>query len=259
MTAGANTIWHVGDGRRIIAWFGAGAASAVAAKLTLHDNPDAIIAYCETNSEHPDNERFITDCEQWFGKSVTRLSSPEYLDTWHVWEDRSFISGIEGAPCTKALKRLPREAFQRPDDLHVFGYTADAADMKRYLRFRERWPKLETRAPLIKQGLTKQSCLAIIERAGVAPPAMYALGFVNNNCIPCPKATSPNYYAAIRLHFPEQFARMAKLSRKLNVRLTRIADERVFIDEIPADWPTNEPIAPSCDFLCQLAEQGLAA
>lgn len=239
---------------RTVAWYGAGAASAVAAKMALRADPEAIIAYCETNAEHPDNERFIADCVRWFNAPITRLSSGEYADTWDVWESRRFIAGIEGAPCTGILKRQPREEWQKPDDLHVFGYTADREDVERFERFRQRWPELKVAAPLITHGVTKAACLAMIQNAGIEPPVMYSLGFKNNNCIPCPKATSPNYWAAIRLHFPEQFERMVKLSRELGVRLTRIRDERIFIDEIPADWPTDDPIAPSCDFLCQLAE-----
>jgi len=42
------------------------------------------------------------------------------------------------------------------------------------------------------------------------------------------------------------------------VRLCRIKGERVFIDEIPADWPTTNPIAPACDFLCQIAVEDAA-
>ena len=51
---------------RTVCWFSAGAASAVAAKLVLRDVPDAVVAYCETGSEHPDNERFLADCSAWF-------------------------------------------------------------------------------------------------------------------------------------------------------------------------------------------------
>lgn len=244
---------------RVVVWFGAGAASAVAAKLTLREYPEAIVAYCETNAEHSDNERFTADCVRWFNAPVVRLSNSEYIDTWDVWEQRKYISGIEGAPCTGALKRRPREQFQRPDDLHVFGYTCDATDVERYERLKERWPELRTHAPLIEKGLDKAACLALVEGAGIKLPMMYGLGFSNNNCIPCPKATSPNYWAAIRLHFPEQFERMAVLSRQLGARLSRIHDERVFIDEIPADWPTLNPISPSCDFLCHIAEKDMAA
>ena len=58
----------------------------------------------------------------------------------------------------------------------------------------------------------------------------------------------------MRREFPQQFERMSKLSRELDVRLSRIGGERVFIDEIPADWPVTDPVQPYCDFLCQLSE-----
>jgi hypothetical protein len=240
---------------RVVVWFSCGAASAVAAKLVLADCPEAVLAYCETNAEHPDNERFMADCEAWLGKSVTRLSSAEYVDTWHVWEDRRYLAGIAGAPCTGALKKAPRIAFQKCGDIHVFGYTSDEND--RAALFCRNNPDLIAQFPLIRRGINKEACLAMLEGAGIALPIMYALGFHNNNCIPCPKATSPNYWAAMRTHFPAEFDRMAKLSRELGARLARVNDERVFIDEIPADWPTLNPIAPACDFLCHIAEQDL--
>ena len=97
----------------------------------------------------------------------------------------------------------------------------------------------------------------MIMDAGIAPPRVYAMGFHNANCIPCVKATSPDYWALIRREFPEQFERAAKLSRDIGCRLARINDERVFIDEIPLDQPVTDPIAPACDFLCHIAGQDL--
>jgi hypothetical protein len=217
------------------------------------------IAYCETNSEHPDNERFPRDYERWWGAEVIRLRSDEYDDTWDVWERRGYIAGNDGAPCTGLLKVSPRHAFQFPDDVHVFGYTCDKTDQARAKRLAETFFELTIENPLIVAGLAKRACLAIVQGAGIALPVMYLLGFPNNNCIPCGKATSPNYWAAMRLHFPTQFWRMASLSRRLGARLTRINDERIFIDEIPEDWPVLNPIAPACDFLCHLAAQDLAA
>lgn len=247
---------------RVVVWFSCGAASAVAAKLTLRDFPEAVLAYCETNAEHPDNERFMADCVKWFNAPVQRLSSTEYIDTWHVWEDRRYIAGIAGAPCTGALKRLPREQFQRPDDVHVFGYTADEEDRAKLFKLNN--PTLTCAFPLITKGLNKKACLAMVQGAGIALPVMYGLGFHNNNCIPCPKASSPNYWAAIRKHFPAEFERMANLSRELNARLVILGREdekniRGFIDEVPAGQSTLNPIAPACDFLCHIAEQDLEA
>lgn len=244
--------------RRRVRWFGCGAASATAVALDLKAHPGGVIAYCETRAEHPDNERFLRDCERWWGAEVVRLHSDEYDDTWDVWERRSYIAGNSGAPCTGLLKVSPRHAFQFADDIHVFGYTCDATDQARAQRLAETFFELTVENPLIEAGLDKAACLAIVLGAGIALPAMYLLGFPNNNCIPCPKATSPNYWSAMRLHFPVQFLRMATLSRRLGARLTRVNNRRIFIDEIPKDWPTLDPIAPACDFLCHLAAQDLA-
>ena len=239
--------------RRHIIWFSRGAASAVAAKLWLRDNPDAEVVTCETGAEDADNDRFEADCAAWFGKPVIRIKSPDYVDTWDVWTKRKAMSFPAGAPCTLELKLKPRLAYQRPTDVQVFGYTADAADVTRAASFRQRFFEVDMRAPLIDRGITKAGCLAMLQDAGIVPPKTYAQGLPNANCIPCPKATSPDYWALIRKEWPEHFERAAALSRKLGVRLTRIKGERIFIDEIPADWPTLNPIAPACDFMCALS------
>lgn len=235
---------------RILSWFSCGAASAIATKLC----PDAEPVYCETGAEHPDNERFLAACEAWFGKPVMRLKSERYADTWDVWTRRRYLAGIDGALCTTELKVMPRLAYQRPDDIHVFGYTADASDMARANRLRMNYPELTIRTPLIEKGITKAACIDMVARAGLRVPMMYDLGFHNNNCVPCVKATSPDYWALVRLRFPAEFSRMASLSRELDVRLCRLAGERRFIDEIPPDHPILDPVQPSCDFLCAIAE-----
>jgi 3'-phosphoadenosine 5'-phosphosulfate sulfotransferase (PAPS reductase)/FAD synthetase len=248
---------------RNIVWFSCGAASAVAANLTARAGGNVVLAYCETGAEHPDNERFLADVGRWTGQTVTRLRSEKYASTWDVWEQRRWLSGVQGALCTVELKVIPRINFQRPHDVHVFGYTADLRDVTRAARLRANYPELTIETPLIERGLRKAECLAMVERAGIALPPMYAMGFQNNNCIPCVKATSPDYWALVRQRFPAEFERMATLSRELGVRLSRLPDpdnpqgRRIFIDEIPADWPTTNPIQPSCDFLCHIAEHDL--
>ena len=242
---------------RTLIWYSCGAASAVAARMTLSVTPEAEPVYCETGAEHEDSKRFMADCERWFGKPITTLRSDEYADTWDVWERTRWLAGINGARCTTELKVKPRLAFQRPDDVHVFGYTADGPDCDRADKLRANYPELTIHTPLIDAGLTKHAVLAMVQDAGIAIPVPYKLGFQNNNCKTCVKATSPDYWSLVRKSYPEDFDRMAKLSRELDVRLTRIRDVRTFIDEIPADWPTTAPIQPSCDFLCVIAEQDM--
>lgn len=243
---------------RTVCHFSCGAASAVATKLALASNHDAIAVYAETGAEDSDNLRFLADCEKWFGISVIRLKNPKFRDTWDVWEKRKYIAGVAGAPCTGELKISPRLAFQKPDDIHIFGYTADSNDIRRAEAFRENWPDLQIRTPLIDKGINKAACLSMILKAGIEPPRTYAMGFPNANCIPCCKAQSPDYWALVRREYPMQFKRMDDLSRKLGAKLVKIKGERVFVGDIPEDWPVTEPIAPECDFLCQMAEQDIA-
>ena len=246
---------------RILCHFSCGAASAVATKITLSENPNAeiVIVYAETGSEDPDNLRFLKDCEKWFAHPVTRLRNEKYTDTWDVWEQKKYISGINGAPCTRALKIDVQQAFEIPGDRHIFGYTADSNDIKRANGFREHYPAMDMVTPLIDKGINKAACLAMIITAGIDPPITYAMGFPNANCIPCCKAQSPSYWSLVRQEYPIQFKRMTDLSRRLGAKLAVLKDERIFIDEIPLEHPVTKAIAPECDMLCHLAEQEINA
>lgn len=256
---------------RRLSWFSDGCASAVATKLTLRDHPDTEVVTCATGAEDEDNARFQADCVRWFNAPITTIKSEEYEDTWDCWEKTGWISGPKGARCTTELKVFPRIVFQRPDDIHVFGYTADAGDVARAKRMRETYPELTIETPLIDRGITKAACLAMIQAAGIAPPRTYAMGFHNANCLRsgCAKAVSPDYWALHRIHFPEGNARTAAICRKLGVKLAIVGREkqadgsvkniRAFIDDIPLDQPTLNPIAPACDFLCHIAEQDLGS
>lgn len=247
--------------RRTIAWWSTGAASAVMARMVLQSNRDAIIARCETNNEDPDNYRFEADVMRLLNNSVTILKSAKYESVPDVWHGERYMAGNDGAPCTREMKIKPRLAFQTPTDIHAFGYTADARDIERFETLKSNYPELTVLAPLIERGLTKAATMAMVEGWGIALPRSYAMGFPNANCLQsgCVKATSPDYWSLYRLRFPENFARTAAYAREIGARLTRIKDVRIFIDDIPADWPTTNPIVPACDFLCHLAAQDLEA
>jgi hypothetical protein len=242
---------------RTIIWWSTGAASAVAASLVIRSHPEAIIARCETDNEDPDNYRFEAEVMRFLGRSVTLLKSEKYASVWDVWQGERYMAGIHGAPCTREMKMAPRLAFQKPTDNHAFGYTADAADKKRFDRLVANYPEMKVVAPLIDRGVTKTACLAIVKRWGIDLPRSYAMGFPNANCLQtgCVKATSPDYWALYRQRFPEAFARTAAYAREIGARLTRLAGKRAFIDEIPVAWPTTNPVVPACDFLCHIVAQ----
>jgi hypothetical protein len=239
---------------RVVSWFSHGAASAVATKIALARHVDVVVACIDTGSEHEDNDRFRADCEGWYGRDITVLKTEKYADTWDVFEKERYLVGPSGARCTAELKKKVRHAFERPDDLQVFGYTADLRDAKRAVRFVEQNPGVDMWAPLTELGLTKGDCLALVERAGIALPAMYELGYSNNNCIGCVKG-GMGYWNKVRIDFPDVFARMAAVERGLNHTVLRDGDEPLFLDELAPDRGNYKAEAVSdCSLDCQIIE-----
>lgn len=228
---------------RTVVWFSCGAASACAAKLAP---ADAHVVYCDTLAgEHPGNVDFLHAVEAWIGRPIEIIGSKRFLSIDDVFERTRYMAGIKGARCTVEMKKVPRFAYQRPDDVHVFGLTADEG--KRIAVFEKNNPELDLRWILRDSGVTKEDCYALVKGAGIPLPPMYGLGFKNNNCLGCVKATSAKYWDNTRHLFPEVFARRAAQSRELGVRLARYKGVRVFLDELPE---VNEDKTPEEDIEC---------
>ena len=226
--------------RRIV-WFSCGAASAVAAKIATDRYDNVAVVYCDLFSdEHPDNRRFFDDVQEWIGQPIRTIQSGKYSSVNDVFAARRYMAGIAGAPCTVEMKKVPRFAFQQPDDIHIFGFTSD--EQHRITRFDEYNPGLATQHILSENEVTKAGCLAEIEDAGIELPALYLLGYRNNNCLGCVKATSATYWNMIRRDFPDVFNLRAGQSREYGTRLTRVQGVRVFLDELPADYLPAEPM-----------------
>jgi hypothetical protein len=245
---------------RLVCWFSCGAASAVATKIALAENAgrlpvEVVRVYVE--EEHPDNERFAADCERWFGAPIRVLRDEIYgASIYGVFQKERYIAGVAGAACTRRLKKHVREAFERPGDRQVFGYTAEEQD--RADRFIDANSHVDLWPVLIEKGLGKADCLAMVERAGIELPAMYALGYRNNNCVGCVKGGA-GYWNKVRADFPEAFDRMATLSRSLGVRMMRNGEDRIFLDELQigaGDYPAEPEV--QCGIFCEMAERDYA-
>lgn len=240
---------------RTLIWWSTGAASAVMAQLMLREQPQAVVVRCDTNNEDPDNYRFEADVMRRLNTSVTIIKSDEFDSVREVWAKERYMNGIHGASCTRAMKVRPRLSFQHPTDIHAFGYTDDKSDKERFERLQANYPELVVRAPLIEQGINKANCLGIVERWGVALPRSYDMGFPNANCLQsgCVKG-GLSYWSRYRHYFPKEFAATAAQAREIGARLVKHKGKRIFIDEIPANYPMTNPIVPACDFLCSAME-----
>jgi hypothetical protein len=241
---------------RIVCWFSCGAASAIATKLAIAENAGKlplIIAYTEVLEEHPDNKRFLKECEQWFGQEIQILGNDFYDRSIYRVFEKNYIRTPKGAPCTRSLKKQVRERFEEPTDRQVFGYTAE--EQHRLDRFIDANNDVDIWCPLIDQGLRKEDCLAMLENANIELPMMYKLGYHNNNCIGCVKGGA-GYWNKIRVDFPQHFERMAKLERNIGASITKSKGERVYLDELPVDagdYPNEQSI--ECSIFCQMAEE----
>lgn len=244
---------------RTLVWFSCGAASAIAAKLAVEKYPaTAEICYCDTLAfEHPDNRRFLADVERWTGRTITILKSKRYTDIYDVFRKTRYLVGVNGARCTVELKKNVRKEYEAPGDRHIFGFTSE--EKHRIDRFEESEPTIQAEFPLFDAGISKAECYRRLAEAGIELPAMYKLGYNNNNCIGCVKGQS-GYWNKIRVDFPEAFQRMAVLERELNVAINKTEKggirQRVFLDELDPEAGRKIPMPDiECGVLCVKATE----
>ena len=128
--------------------------------------------------------------------------------------------------------------------------------------FRDRNPDVIIECPLIDAGLKKRDCIAMVERAGIRIPAMYELGFNNNNCIGCCKG-GQKYWGKIRAHFPDRFYAIADVQEEIGPGAYFLRDHktggRMRLRDLPADVGDVPEPEISCSFWCDIAEQDIRA
>lgn len=219
---------------RTIVWFSCGIASACAAKKAVELLERVEVVNCNMEKdEHPDSLRFRADVEHWIGQKILVIKSNIFERVDDVFAATRYMSGVEGARCTTEMKKIPRLHFSDPWDINVFGFTAD--ETGRIADFEINNPDLYLNWVLRDAGLKKSDCFEMVKAAGIEIPMMYKLGFKNNNCEGCVKATSPSYWNKTRKLFPEVFAQRATRSREIGCKLVRLHGERIFLDELPAN------------------------
>lgn len=201
---------------RVVCNFSCGAASAVATKMAITKygaTHEVVIQNALLKEEHPDNRRFLVDCERWFGRPVAILQDTKYgASAREVFRRKRYLVGRNGAPCTKILKRELLNAALRPDDLVILGYDAD--EQGRLDDWIDANNDKRCEAPLIDAGVGKEGALAIVSAAGIELPLMYRLGFHNANCIGCVKG-GMGYWNKVREHFPDDFEEMAQIQESI--------------------------------------------
>lgn len=238
-------------------WFSCGAASAVAAKLTLEKYADCDVRIINNPviEEDSDNQRFLRDVEKWLGVKIETAINPKFPDcsARTVWQKRKYMAGIKGAPCTYELKKQARYFWEKENkpDWHVLGFTAEEIDRHKRFVLTERKNTLPV---LIDAGITKQMCFEIIQNAGIELPRIYTLGYPNANCIGCVKVSSPTYWNHVRKIHPNVFAERERESLSIGARLVRHKGKRMFLSDLPHDAKGRDMKTlklPDCGIFCE--------
>ena len=225
----------VKTGQTIAVWFSCGAASYTALKLTLEKYPECKVLALNNpiKEEDEDNQRFLNDAAEKLGVKIISVLNNKYPDAScvDVWNDRSYMSGVGGAPCTGELKKKARQQWEKDNhvDWHVLGFTVD--EKKRHSNFvaGERENLLPV---LIDSNMTKGDCYKVVELDGLELPRIYKQGYPNANCIGCVKATSPTYWNHVRKIHPDVFQERAEQSERIGAKLVRVKGERILLKDL---------------------------
>jgi len=234
-----------------VSWFSSGVSSAVATKLAV--NALDKILYTHIDDQHEDTLRFVKDCELWFGKEVEILSAelPSVEASCRNAGGKGYINGIAGASCTKTLKRDVRKKWEREvgrDFRLCYYWGFDYGELSRVDRVHQSLPEYNHKFPLVEQKIGKVEAHEILKASGIKRPAMYELGYHNNNCIGCVKGGA-GYWNKIRQDFPEVFANRAKMEREIGASCMN----GLYLDELDENAGRhNAAILDDCGLLCEL-------
>lgn len=236
----------------VVSWFSAGVSSAVATKIMINEGGVDRIIYTHIDDQHPDTMRFVKDCEQWFGQEVEVLQSEKRTVETAILQagGRGYINGVAGAPCTRYLKRRVRKEWElsMPGVALTYVWGMDCTESARCDRLREAMPDQRHIFPLVDKSISKEHAHQILAASGIKRPAMYDLGYSNNNCVGCVKG-GMGYWNKIRVDFPEVFASRASLERAVGASCIN----GTFLDELdPEAGRHSPPVCEDCGIFCEL-------
>ena len=154
----------------IIAWFSCGVTSAVACKIALSLYENVRLYYIETGSCHPDNARFLSDCEKWYGQPIHTIRSDKYTCVSDVLRKKRYINGSTGAACTFELKKQVRYKLEKELgswDGQVWGFDYAPKEINRAIRLKQQYPDTKPLFPLIERQITKPDAMGMLWKAGI--------------------------------------------------------------------------------------------
>ena len=154
--------------QKIIAWFSCGITSAIACKLALdkYGKDKVIPIYIDINTAHPDNERFIRQCEGWYGTTILRRKSQKFNNQFEVIESYRDIKQFNETHCRLELKKKVRQAIEAEFNVEhqIFNYQFTLEEINKAIKFKQQYPTSKPLFPLIEEGIDKKGVIANLRK-----------------------------------------------------------------------------------------------
>lgn len=204
--------------KHIVSLSGGKDSTAMLLRMLEEGMPVDIILFCDTGMEFEGLYRHIDKLEQYIGRPITWLKSPqsfEYLMLEHTPKRKNpelegkvgfSWSGPRNRWCTAMLKTRIIDRYLRDlaKDYTLVQYIGIAADEPQRIR--------NLNYPLIDWGMTEADCLAYCKERGFDWDGLYDI-FHRVSCWCCP-LQSLDELRKLRKHFPELWERLRWLDKQ---------------------------------------------
>ena len=205
-----------------IVQFSGGAGSAMAAYLVAQKQPkkDIILLFHDVRGGHDEDiYRFNADVSEFLGLPITEYSDERTI--WEVIQCKKCLPSLFIPFCTDIFKWQTASRFYSQLSSYVNPYSEQnfklypnepftlyngygADEERRIIEQRKKAPH-KTEYPVYDAGLTSDDCKRIIaEEWGIRLPRAYQW-FEHNNCIPCWKSGSKDYWRKVWKYYPERY------------------------------------------------------
>lgn len=167
---------------RTVAMFSGGKASWAAARIWVdaHGTDGMVLLFTDTNAEDPDLYRFLWDAADNLNVPLEVLANGGRTP-WDVFFKERLIAGVNLSVCSRALKQRPARDWvdeYAPRAQIVMGLSW--TEEHRVPAVLRNWSPHMVQLPLVDN--PSISVDAMLRKAGLTPPRLYAQGFVHNNC-----------------------------------------------------------------------------
>lgn len=169
-----------------VVMFSGGVGSWAAARRVAdrHGTDDMVLLFADTMIEDEDLYRFLDDASRDIGVPITRIADGRTPQ--QVMRDKRIIGNARVDPCSLILKRelMRKWRADNCDPEQTITYLGvdwtESHRLGRYRRYAHPWI---AEAPMCDAPfLSKAKIIESLRFRGIAPPRLYAAGFVHNNC-----------------------------------------------------------------------------